>query len=66
MPQLETFSHLPAITRWQQRLGHAHQWSSSSYNEHGYFELEDQRLQIGQLGELRQWALSNVTAPRDQ
>ena len=66
MPQLETFSHLPAITRWQQRLGHASQWSSSRYNEHGYFELEDQRLQIGQLGELRQWALSNVTAPRDQ
>lgn len=66
MPQLETFSHLPAITRWQQRLGHAHQWSSSRYNEHGYLEFEDQRLQIGQLGELRQWALSNVTAPRDQ
>lgn len=66
MPQLETFSHLPAITRWQQRLGHAHQWRSSHYNEHGYFELEDQRLQIGQLGELRQWALSNATSPRDQ
>tara|TARA_B110000116_G_C16667138_1_gene504479 strand:+ start:21 stop:932 length:912 start_codon:yes stop_codon:yes gene_type:complete len=66
MPQLETFSHLPAIARWQQRLGHAHPWSSLSYNEHGYFELDDQHLQIGQLGELRQWSLSNVTAPRDQ
>ena len=65
MPQLETFSHLPAITRWQQRLGHAHQWSSSRYNEDGYLELEDQRLHVDRLGEVRQRALSNVTAPRD-
>ena len=65
IPQLQTFSHLPAHTRWRQRLGHAHKWRTARYGEGGYVEDGNQRLDIGQLGELRRRSLLNATGGRD-
>ena len=66
VPQFQTFSHLPARARWQQRLGHADRWRSARYKGGGYVEYGDQRLHMGQLGELRHWSLLNAIGGRDQ
>ena len=65
IPQLQTFSRLPARVRWRQRLGHAHKWSTARYSEGGYVEDGDLRLDVGQLGGLRRWSLLNATGGRD-
>ncbi|MEC9270222.1 MAG: hypothetical protein VYC75_06500 [Actinomycetota bacterium] len=65
IPHLQTFSHLPARTRWLQRLGHAHQWRTARYTEGAYIEGGNQRIKIGQLGELRHRSLLNATGGRD-
>ncbi len=66
LPQLQTFSYLPARARWRQRLGHADKWRSARYNDQGYIEYGNQRLEMGQLGELRRRSLLNATGGRDQ
>lgn len=65
MPIFENYSYLAARKRWTERLGHAHRWKFARYIDNRYLELDDQRIDISQISQLRKLNIATALGRRD-